>query len=837
MTTVVYLENILSPNSRRIEEYSGLSLKQLDPLWELPYLVFVDGKPILRANWDLVPNDFQSVAFIDVRALPQGGGGGDGGGSDPMRTILTLAVLVFAPEIGAFMGPGIFGAGVLGGSAAAWTAGASMVGMALVNAIIPPPKAATSALQTASLSTPSPTYSLQAQGNMARLDAAIPEHFGRHIAYPDFAAQPYTEYAGNEQYLYQLLCVGRGYYDFESVRIEDTIIATGNSFTPTGNFEEITIQKVEPTESPTLFPANVLASVEVSGQSLACWSATYSQAGTVLTVTLTGHGKSSGAILYLNITSGGATSGTYTVATAPDANTLTFTAPSYTGSGNVTMGDWVGGFITNPGTTQANFLGFDWVMPKGIYSMNLSTGALSNMSISTLVEYRGVDTIGVPLAGSAGVWATLFAKTYTGGTTTPQRYSERYPVAAGRYEVRVRRTDSEQTGSSYGHNIVWAGLRSYLPEVALFGDTTLLAIRMKASNNLSSLASRKVNVIVTRKLPIWNGSTWSANTATRSPSWAMAYVCKQIGMTDSQIDLASLLTLNTTCTGRSDSFDGRFDNFLNFWEVITKIAGAVRTKPFLQGGVLRVMRDQALTIPVAMFSTRNIVQGSFSIQYLMPTPETADAVDVKYFDSGRWAQATVRAKLPTSVAATPAKIELFGVTGRDQAFREGMYQAASNRYRRRLITFKTEMEGFIPSFGDLIAIQHDMPGWGQSGEITGYSGSVTNLLTYSEQFDNSAWLPEGTSTLSANATVAPDGLTTADKIIETTSTLGHYHYQGSTQSAGPFTASFYVKQAERQWASIQIATDTITNRYSILIDLVTGNVLDIRSAGSPVSPS
>jgi hypothetical protein len=150
----------------------------------------------------------------------------------------------------------------------------------------------------------------------------------------------------------------------------------------------------------------------------------------------------------------------------------------------------------------------------------------------------------------------------------------------------------------------------------------------------------------------------------------------------------------------------------------------------MQSGVMRVMRDQAATLPVALYSMRNIVKGSLSINYLMPTADTADAVDVGYFDSSVWAPRRVRATLPGSAAAKPAKIDLFGVVGRQQAFREGLYQAAANRYRRKVITFATEMEGFIPSFGDLIAIQHDMPAWGQGGEVVAWvSGTRTATLS------------------------------------------------------------------------------------------------------------
>lgn len=713
MSTVIYLQNALCPAQRRIEQHHG-SIASLAPQWDMPYVAFLDGQPVLRAQWELVPEDDQSLAFIDVNALPQGGGKG---GSDPLRTVLMIGVMIYAPQLGALMGGSLFGA-VGGISTGVWTAGFMMVGQALVNAIIPPPKP-TSAQQTASLAAPSPTYSLQAQGNSARLDDSIPEHFGRHVAFPDYAAQPYSEYSGNEQYLYQLLCVGRGEYDIEAIRIEDTPIAS---------FDEIDTEIIQPGGALTLFPANVISSVEVAGQDLPCRTATYSQSGTTVTVTLAAHGFAAGKVVYVDYTSGTAVDGSFTVVSAPTADTFTLTAAgSLTTSGNVTVSLWVGGFIASAAGTQANYIGLDFVMPRGMYYAN-DDGSLSNVNIVVTAEARTVDAAGAPTSG----WTTLGTPVYNAGTTTPQRLSERYSVASARYEVRARRVDVEMTDTRYGHDVAWAGLRVYLPDGRNFGDVTLLAMRLRASNNLSMQASRKVNVIATRKLPVWNGSTWSAgNLSTRSPSWAIAYACKQVGLTDAQIDLAGLLALDSTCVGRSDYFDARFDNFLSFWEAITKMAGAVRAKPFMQGGVVRIMRDQAATIPVALFSVRNIVRGSFSIDYLMPTSDTADAVDVKYFDANNWAQATVRAKLPGSTAAVPAKVQLFGVTGRDQAFREGMYQAASNRYRRKVISFSTEMEGFIPSFGDLIAIQHDMPAWGQGGEVTDWN-SGTKTITLSE---------------------------------------------------------------------------------------------------------
>ena len=77
-----------------------------------------------------------------------------------------------------------------------------------------------------------------------------------------------------------------------------------------------------------------------------------------------------------------------------------------------------------------------------------------------------------------------------------------------------------------------------------------------------------------------------------------------------------------------------------------------------------------------------------------------------------------------------------------------------------------------------------------------------NLLTKTEQFDDAAWAKTG-STVAANATVAPDGTLTADKLVETTTNSFHYTQQLYTVSANTqYTLSFYAKAAERSWCCV-----------------------------------
>ena len=53
-----------------------------------------------------------------------------------------------------------------------------------------------------------------------------------------------------------------------------------------------------------------------------------------------------------------------------------------------------------------------------------------------------------------------------------------------------------------------------------------------------------------------------------------------------------------------------------------------------------------------------------------------------------------------------------GVTGRAQAWREGMALLARNRDQRRFASFQTELEGAIPGYADLVEVSHDVPGGG-----------------------------------------------------------------------------------------------------------------------------
>jgi hypothetical protein len=107
--------------------------------------------------------------------------------------------------------------------------------------------------------------------------------------------------------------------------------------------------------------------------------------------------------------------------------------------------------------------------------------------------------------------------------------------------------------------------------------------------------------------------------------------------------------------------------------------------------------------------------------------------------------------------------------------------------------------------------------------VTGSNGLIQNapmnLLTFSEQFDNGAWTKQQ-ATVTANAVVAPDGTTTADKLVEDSTNNVHRAIQVPTTTAVSTTFTVYAKAAERTWCYLANASAN----HAAYFNLATGVV-------------
>jgi hypothetical protein len=118
--------------------------------------------------------------------------------------------------------------------------------------------------------------------------------------------------------------------------------------------------------------------------------------------------------------------------------------------------------------------------------------------------------------------------------------------------------------------------------------------------------------------------------------------------------------------------------------------------------------------------------------------------------------------------------------------------------------------------------------------VTGPDGLIAyaphNLLTFSEQFDNAAWV-KTRATITANAIAAPDGTLTADALIENTDDNTHFTAGGGTFVSGAtYTLTVYAKQGTRNW--IRVAFTSLffpINGRSAVFDLTSGLTGQVQS--------
>lgn len=112
------------------------------------------------------------------------------------------------------------------------------------------------------------------------------------------------------------------------------------------------------------------------------------------------------------------------------------------------------------------------------------------------------------------------------------------------------------------------------------------------------------------------------------------------------------------------------------------------------------------------------------------------------------------------------------------------------------------------------------------GQITcsaqGYA-PTQNFLSYSQEFDNAYW-SKGNCSITANATTAPDGTSTADKLVEnTTANVTHFASRSLAFTAGlTYTLSWHVKAAERTHCRMTLPASLFAGTPNAQFDLTTG---------------
>ena len=152
-------------------------------------------------------------------------------------------------------------------------------------------------------------------------------------------------------------------------------------------------------------------------------------------------------------------------------------------------------------------------------------------------------------------------------------------------------------------------------------------------------------------------------------------------------------------------------------------------------------------------------------------------------------------------------------------------------------SFSRALTGYAQTLaGTLVSFGSGVPRLTDKGFLI--EDARTNLLLQSQTLATAPWIPFQSS-ITANATAAPDGTTTADKLVEdTTAASTHFHQQIVTLTASVQTFSIYAKAAERTQTSIFVPTTAfadVTFRTASFDLTGSGSVFALSGAGATAS--
>ncbi len=179
--------------------------------------VTIGGDVVPRDDWARVKP--KAGTQLAIRMVPMGGGGG--GGKNPLRTVMSLAIMSATGDIaGGLLKTGLFSGGFMGfGLGGLVKAGLGMAGRLLLNAIAPPAAPRFQLTQKQS-----PTLFIQGAQNKSAPFSRVPKVLGQHRYVPLLGASPYTETVGGDQYLRMLFVWGYGPLEITDIKIGETPI-------------------------------------------------------------------------------------------------------------------------------------------------------------------------------------------------------------------------------------------------------------------------------------------------------------------------------------------------------------------------------------------------------------------------------------------------------------------------------------------------------------------------------------------------------------------------------------------------------------------------------------
>ncbi|MEZ0226528.1 MAG: host specificity factor TipJ family phage tail protein [Alphaproteobacteria bacterium] len=739
---------------------AGLSLAEIvaetqpDKVLSRHAHVSLSGDDIPRERWPRIYP--KPGAHLTIRMVPMGGGGG----KNPLRTVLSLALVAVVPVISGGIA-GLFGAtGTLFGRII--STGVSIVSRLALNALAPPARPRFSGQKE------SPTLFIQGAQNNAYPFGRIPKVLGKHRLVPPLGALPYTETVGPDQYLRMLFVWGYGPLHISDLKIGET---------PLSKFDAVEIETRAgyPDDTPlTLYSNSIIQNdlqvlvKSADGYILRTTEADADEISVDITFPrglfrFNGASKAAAAVQiemqYAPAgTSDWSASGTgftaygsrnFSLGGKPKPYKSSGTTYTVTRIDRIYMDEASGKLGVAEGAEFRS--GIDTGNPEvpQLPANALALAAIERRSddpevipSSRITDERDPGIVGVNtleagdfLVSAAGTANTVIVAAgslqfpglvITAKQSSSLRKTISFKVDKGQYDVRLRRVTADSTDDDIFDEAIWTALRTirYVYPVNMPG-LAMTALRIKATDQLNGVIDR-FNGVVHSILPDWDGTAWT-DQVTSNPASLFRHVLQGKAnarpLLDSRLDLPKIVTWHGDCATAGREFNAVIDYDTSVRDVLADVAAAGRASPTLIDGKWAVISDKPQSVPVQHFTARNTV----NFEGRKAFAELPQALRVRFinrrkgwlqderlvYDDGHDADNTLRYET----------LDLAGITDPDQAWKDGRYHIATARLRPETYSFSCDIEHIVCTRGDLIRFTHDVPLFGLM------SARVKSLIT------------------------------------------------------------------------------------------------------------
>lgn len=247
----------------------------------------------------------------------------------------------------------------------------------------------------------------------------------------------------------------------------------------------------------------------------------------------------------------------------------------------------------------------NFTFPQGLYWTSKS-GRKDPEDVTIIIEYQQIDDNGDPI-GSI----------YTSSTEIIERIYKPFGRTivinlpfVGWFRFRISRLNANSSGAVDDCRVksVYA---SKVSDISIYDDVTVIQSEAIANDGLYAIKERKLNCLVTRKLPL-NGT--GALTATKSAAQALIYLAldqKNGRRSINEVDIAQILAEEQAVIdyfGNSKAAEFSYtidDNNLSFEEIAGMVASSMFCEAYRYGNKLRIRFEQPQQNSILLFNAAN----------------------------------------------------------------------------------------------------------------------------------------------------------------------------------------------------------------------------------------